>query len=58
MREVAVAGVGMTRFDSYDGEKGHLYKDYWDLGGEAVLRALEDADMEFRDMPVNFGKHL
>lgn len=40
MRDVAVAGVGMCRFTRYYGSK-HLE----DLGYEAVMNALEDADV-------------
>jgi acetyl-CoA acetyltransferase len=48
-REVAVAGVGLTRFVKY--EKG---RDYWQYGTEAILAALRDAGMELRDMQSAF----
>jgi acetyl-CoA acetyltransferase len=48
-REVAVAGVGLTRFGK--SEKG---RDYWDYGSEAILGALTDAGMELRDIQAAF----
>ena len=54
MREVAVAGVGITRFDSYDGEKGRPLKEGYELGAEAIIIALQDADMEWRDIQAAF----
>jgi acetyl-CoA acetyltransferase len=53
-REVAVAGVGITRFDSYDGEKGRPLKEFYDLGSEAILKALKDSDMEWKDIEAAF----
>lgn len=44
MREVGVAGIGTTRFGQYK-DKGFV-----ELGVEAVLKALEDAGVEWRDM--------
>ncbi|MCK4793289.1 MAG: thiolase family protein, partial [Desulfobacteraceae bacterium] len=48
MREVAIAGVGMCRFGRYpDG-------DYQELGREAALNALEDADFTWKDIQTIF----
>jgi acetyl-CoA acetyltransferase len=49
-----IAGVGLTRFDSYDGQKGRPKKEFYDLGSEAVLKALDDAGMEWRDIQAAF----
>ena len=54
MREVMVAGVGMTRFDSYDGEKGRPFKEYYDLGSEAILNALKESGMEWKEIQAAF----
>lgn len=54
MREVMVAGVGITRFDSYDGEKGRPRKEYYDLGSEAILMALKNAGMEWKEIQAAF----
>jgi acetyl-CoA acetyltransferase len=54
MREVMVAGAGLTRFDSYDGEKGRPLKEFYDLGSEAILKALKDAGMEWKDIQAAF----
>ena len=53
-RNVFVAGVGITRFDRYDGEKGRPLKHFPDLGAQAMLAALADADMSWRDMEGAF----
>jgi len=53
-REVMVAGAGLTKFDSYDGEKGRPKKDYSDLGAEAILKALDEAGMEWREVQAAF----
>ena len=53
-REVMVAGVGITRFDSYDGEKGRPRKEYYDLGSEAILMALKNAGMEWKEIQAAF----
>lgn len=44
MREVVVAGIGVTRFGQYT-DRGFI-----DLGVEAVGRALDDAGVEWRDI--------
>ncbi|MBU4002384.1 MAG: lipid-transfer protein, partial [Proteobacteria bacterium] len=54
MRKVMIAGVGLTRFDRYDGEKGRAEKEFFDLGSEAILAALKDADMEWSDIQAAF----
>ena len=54
MREVVIAGVGLSRFDLYNGEKGRPYKEYYELGDEAVQEALEDADMEWKNIESVF----
>jgi acetyl-CoA acetyltransferase len=48
-REVAVAGIGLTRFCRYEANR-----DYWDYGSEAILSALKDADMELCDLQAAF----
>jgi acetyl-CoA acetyltransferase len=54
LREVAIVGVGLTRFDVYDGEKGHAYKEGYELGMEAILNALQDANMEWKHIQAAF----
>jgi len=54
LREVAVAGVGLTRFDSYDGEKGRPYKDFYELGNEAIRQALSAAEMFWPEIQAAF----
>lgn len=54
LRDVAIAGVGLTRFDVYDGEKGQAYKEGYELGMEAVLHALDAANMEWKDVQAAF----
>jgi acetyl-CoA acetyltransferase len=54
MREVFVAGIGMTKFDVYDGQKGRPAKEFYDLGSEAILQALKDAGMEWKDIQEAF----
>jgi acetyl-CoA acetyltransferase len=48
-REVAIAGIGLTRFCKYEPNR-----DYWDYGSEAILGALKDADMELSDLQAAF----
>ncbi len=55
MREVAIAGVGLSKFDRFDGEKGRPYKEFYEIGAEAVLNALECADMDMRDVQEAFS---
>ncbi len=54
LQEVTVAGVGLTRFNSYDGEKGRPFKDFYDLGTEAIRMALEDAGMSWSEVQAAF----
>lgn len=55
MREVAIAGVGLVKFDRYDGKKGRLYKEIYELGAEAITKALNYADMKWKDIQVVYG---
>jgi acetyl-CoA acetyltransferase len=48
MRNVVVAGVGMCKFGRYPD------KDYRDLGSEAVINALDDAGMEWKEIETVF----
>ncbi|MBI4284646.1 MAG: thiolase family protein [Chloroflexi bacterium] len=48
LREVVVAGIGITRWGVYPEQE------WYDLGSEAVLLALKDAGMEFRDIQAAF----
>jgi acetyl-CoA acetyltransferase len=54
MREVAIAGVALTRFGTYDGEKGRPLKEGYELGTEAILNALADAGMQWKDVQAAF----
>jgi len=54
MRKVMIAGVGLTRFDRYDGEKGRESREYYDLGSEAIITALKDADMQWPEIQGAF----
>jgi acetyl-CoA acetyltransferase len=53
-REVVIAGVGLTRFNSYDGQKGRPKKEFYDLGSEAILKALTHAEMEWKEVQAAF----
>ncbi|MEW6440530.1 MAG: thiolase family protein [bacterium] len=53
-REVVIAGVGLTRFDSYDGQKGRAKKEYYDLGSEAIANALSHAGMQWKEIQAAF----
>jgi acetyl-CoA acetyltransferase len=55
MREVAIAGIGLTKFDKYDGKKGRSSKLYFELGSEAIVDALKYADMEWKEIEAVFG---
>jgi acetyl-CoA acetyltransferase len=55
MREVAIAGVGLTRFGRYDGKKGRPKKLYPELGGEAIFKALQYANVEWQEVQAAFG---
>jgi acetyl-CoA acetyltransferase len=54
LREVAVAGAGLSRFDIYDGRKGRSFKECDELGTEAILAALEEAGMSLTDIQAAF----
>ncbi|MCJ7832801.1 MAG: thiolase family protein [Deltaproteobacteria bacterium] len=54
LREVVIAGAGLTRFDRYDGEKGRPLKDFYDLGSEAIQKALDEAGMEWNEIQGAF----
>ncbi len=54
MRKVMIAGVGLTRFDRYDGEKGREEKAFYDLGSEAIIKALKDAGMQWSEIEGAF----
>ncbi len=54
-REVAVAGVGLTRFNSYDGKNAERpVKDFYDLGSEAIINALDNAQMSWKEIEAAF----
>jgi len=55
MREVAIAGVGLTKFGRYDGKKGRPRKLYPELGSEAIFKALEYASMDWKEIQAAFG---
>jgi len=48
MREVVVAGIGLVPWRRYEDQE------IYDFGSEAVLNALKDADMEWRDIQAAF----
>ncbi len=54
MREVAIAGVSMVKFGRYDGQKGRPFKEVEELGREAIVDALKDAGMEWKDIQAAF----
>ncbi len=54
LREVVIAGVGLTRFDRYDGKKGRQSKEYYDLGSEAIQSAMADSDIAWKDIQAAF----
>ena len=58
MREVVIAGIGLVKFGRYDGQKGRLYKDIYELGAEAITKALKYADMEWKDIQVAYGASM
>jgi acetyl-CoA acetyltransferase len=58
MREVAIAGIGLVKFGRYDGHKGRPYKEIYDLGAEAITKALKYAEMEWKDMQVAYGASM
>ena len=48
MREVAVAGIGLVRWKRYGDQE------IYDFGSEAILNALKDAGMEWKEMQAAF----
>ncbi len=58
MREVVIAGVGLVKFGRYDGQKGRPYKEIYELGAEAITRALKYAEMEWKDVQVAYGASM
>ncbi|ATW28656.1 hypothetical protein DCMF_16075 [Candidatus Formimonas warabiya] len=49
MRQVYVAGIGMTRFNAYPDDVK-----WFDLGAEAILSILKDAEMQWSDIQAAF----
>ena len=58
MRDVAIAGIGLVKFGRYDGQKGRPYKEIYELGAEAITKALKYADMEWKDIQVVYGASM
>jgi acetyl-CoA acetyltransferase len=58
MREVAIAGVGLVKFGRYDGQKGRPYREIYELGAEAITKALKYADMEWKDIQAAYGASM
>jgi acetyl-CoA acetyltransferase len=48
MREVAVAGIGLVRWERY------VDQEIYDFGSEAILNALKDAGMEWKEIQAAF----
>jgi acetyl-CoA acetyltransferase len=48
LREVVIAGVGITKFGVFPDQE------WYDFGSEAVLSALKDSGMEFKDIQIAF----
>ena len=48
MSEVAVAGIGLVRWKRYTDQE------IYDFGSEAVLNALKDAGMEWKEIQAAF----
>ena len=58
MREVAIAGIGLVKFGRYDGQKGRPYREIYELGAEAITKALKYADMEWKDIQAAYGASM
>jgi benzoylsuccinyl-CoA thiolase BbsB subunit len=58
MREVAIAGIGLVKFGRYDGQKGRPYREIYELGPEAIIKALKHAEMEWKDIQVAYGASM
>lgn len=54
MRDVVIAGAGLTRFNRYNGEKGRPLKEFYDLGAEAIQNSMKEAGMEWRHIQAAF----
>ena len=48
LREAVIAGVGLTKFSVYPDQE------WYDFGSEAILLALKDAGIEFKDVQIAF----
>ena len=48
MREVEIGGIGLVKWRKYEEQ------DIYDFGSEAILNALRDADMEWKDIQAAF----
>ena len=49
LREVVIAGMGITKWNVYPDQE------WYDFGSEAVLLALKDAGIEFKDIQIAFA---
>ncbi len=49
LREVVIAGMGITKWSIYPEQE------WYDFGSEAVILALQDAGMEFKDIQIAFS---
>lgn len=58
MRKVAIAGAGLVKFGRYDGEKSRQYKELYELGAEAIIKALDCANLEWRDIQAVYGANM
>jgi acetyl-CoA acetyltransferase len=54
LREVFIAGTGITKFDRCDGEKGRPLRHFPDLGAEAIIKALAEAEMKWKEIEGAF----
>ena len=48
MRDVAVAGIGLVRWSRYEDQE------IYDFGSEAILKALKDANLEWKEIQAAF----
>ncbi len=58
MREVAIAGMSLVKFDRYDGLKGRPYKEIYELGEEAITGALKYAGMQWKEIQAAYGASM
>jgi acetyl-CoA acetyltransferase len=49
LREVVIAGMGITKWSIYPEQE------WYDFGSEAIVNALRDAGMEFKDVQIAFA---